>query len=482
MLITSLLLALSASAPCKAASGDAAAVLHRAADVLGMTRTSGHVLRVNATDIITHDYESDRTYSPYLLQASRFVEWFDAMTGADRITTSEGMIGGQQYGGSTTIGSRFASYGVRDTTLIPSAQLHSQLDATRTLNAWAVVADWLAAGDARVTQVCELRDYPRLVLTRNTDHGVESLYIDQKSGYPVSLGRKERSYLWGSSDVQYVFATWTVTSGVHVPGTATRVVDGSPEITRSFGRVDLVAVDSAPRMTMPPNVQPMQREVAAFLSPTAPDTIRVSDRTFLLRNPGYQEVVTLARDTVFVFDATQGEERARRDSAWIGKLFPGKHAIAVVVTDLAWPHVAGVRYWVAQGATIVSHRASQSFLARVVDRRWADNPDLLERARARGVKMKFRAVNDSLRLAAGDVTLFAIDGPSSEGALAAYVHGDHFLWASDFVQTLRAPTQYLDEVTAAVSRMGYTPSRLAAEHLPLSDWSAVERVGHQVGR
>ena len=122
----------------------------------------------------------------------------------------------------------------------------------------------------------------------------------------------------------------------------------------------------------------------------------------MLRNPGYQETLTLARDTVFVFDATQGEARARQDSAWIGKLFPGKHPIVVVVTDLAWPHVAGVRYWVAQGATIVSHRASRPFLERVVDRRWTDQPDLLERVRARGVRLKFRAVDDSLRLAGGD--------------------------------------------------------------------------------
>ena len=201
----------------------------------------------------------------------------------------------------------------------------------------------------------------------------------------------------------------------------------------------------------------------------------MSDKTFLLRNPGYQETLTLARDTVFVFDATQGDARARQDSAWIGKLFPGKHPIVVVVTDLAWPHVAGVRYWVAQGATIVSHRASQPFLERVVSRRWTDVPDVLERARPRGVRLKFRPVDDSLRLAGGDITVFAIDGPSSEGALAGYVRDDRFLWASDFVQTLQQPTQYLDEVLAAVRRMRYDPSRLAAEHLPLAEWRAAAR-------
>lgn len=470
---------------CKPASGDAAAVLRRAADVMGMTASAGRILRINGTDIVTHDYESDRPYLPYLLQPSRFTEWFDPTSGADRTSTSESMVGGYQYGGTTTLGSRIASYAVNDTTIVPSTALHGQLDVVRPLNAWAVVADWIAWGDARVTQTCDLREYPRLVLTRGGDKTAgdgraERLYVDRKSGYPVALERRESHYLWGQTDVQYVYATWLRVGNAHVPGTATRLVDGAPEITRSFGRIGVVPADSAPRMVLPPNAVPMRSEIAAFLSPSTPDTIRVSANTVLLRNPGYQETLTLARDTVFVLDATQGEARARQDSAWIGKLFPGRHPIAVVVTDLAWPHVAGVRYWVAQGATIISHRASRSFLQRVVDRRWTDAPDLLERVRKAGVAMKFRAVDDSLRVAGGALTLFAIDGPSSEGSLAAYVHADRFVWASDFVQTLRQPTQYLDEVTAAVRRMGYAPARLAAEHLPLTDWAATTRFDTRV--
>ena len=253
MLTAILALGLAAAPSCKPASGDAVAVLHRAADVMGMTRADHRVLRVNGTDIITHDYESDRPYAPYLLQPSRFTEWFDPVTGADRITTSESMVGGYQYGGSTTLGARTASYGVRDTSLIPSPALHAQLDASRALNAWAVIADWTASGDARVARLCDLREYPRLVLTRQSDHGPEALYIDQKSGYPIALERREAHYLWGSTDVQYIFATWLRTGDVHVPGTATRLVDGAPEITRSFGRVELIAADSAPRLALPPN-------------------------------------------------------------------------------------------------------------------------------------------------------------------------------------------------------------------------------------
>ena len=216
----------------------------------------------------------------------------------------------------------------------------------------------------------------------------------------------------------------------------------------------------------------MKPALAAFLAPSRPDTARVSDNVFVLRNGGYGEVVALDRDTVFVFDATQGEERVRQDSLWIAALFPGHHPVVLVVTDLAWPHVAGVRAWVARGAIVVGHRAARGFLERVVNRRWTLSPDLLERRRAHAV-FRFRAVTDSMSLAGGDIVVFPIDGVASEVALAAFVRPAKFLWASDFVQDVSAPTQYVDEVAAAVRRVGVSPSVVAAEHMKLIPWSRV---------
>jgi len=96
--------------------------------------------------------------------------------------------------------------------------------------------------------------------------------------------------------------------------------------------------------------------------------------------------------------------------------------------------------------------------------------------RRAAVTPRLRVVGDSLELAGGEITLFAIDGVASEGALAAFLAPDRFLWASDYVQTLAAPTQYLDETSAAVDRMRLSPVRLAAEHLKLSSWEDAKRL------
>jgi hypothetical protein len=390
-------------------------------------------------------------------------------------------IGGYEFGGAT-LGDSRASYVVRDTSLLPNEQTHGSLYETRPLNVWAMLDDWFAAPDVRVEGRCQYRDYPRIVLSRRGITGTERLFVDPKSGYPTKLDRIEPHYLWGQVHVQFVYSTWERIGDAHLPGASFRVVDGETVIARTFGDRHFAPRDSAPALALPTRATAMSIAIPAFLNPSRPDTVRVSATTFLLRNRGYAETVTLARDTVFVFDATQGDERVRQDSLWIDALFPGHHPVVVVVTDIAWPHVAGVRAWVARGATIVSHRAARQFLTEVVNRRWTLAPDLLEHRRQR-VTFKFRAVDDSLPLAGGQILIFPIDGAASEVALAAFVRPERFLWASDFIQDASAPTQYLDEVFAAVQRAGVSPVQVAAEHLPLTPWdrlgSLAERVAHR---
>jgi hypothetical protein len=275
---------------------------------------------------------------------------------------------------------------------------------------------------------------------------------------------------------EYVYSTWERLGENYLPGVSFRVVDGRTTVERTFGPTSLIASDSAPLTRVPETKSPMGYPLPAFLTPSRPDTVRVSATTFLLKNRGYTEMVTLARDTVFIFDATQGEARAREDSVWIGKLFSGRHPVAVVVTDLAWPHVSGVRFWVSRGATIIAHKAARPFLQSVVDRRWTLAPDVLERQPR---SMRFVGVSDTRKLAGGDVLLFPIDGIGSEVALSAYVANSRFLWASDYVQSLKKPTAYVDEVVRAAERVGVRPERLAAEHMALVRWDTVSQLARR---
>jgi hypothetical protein len=368
---------------------------------------------------------------------------------------------------------------MRDTLTRPSGA--TARDA-RALDPWLVVAEWKADKSAKFAGECLYRDRWRTVLERTTVFGKERLYVDALRAFPTKLEFDEPHYLWGQIHVENVYSDWVAPKGAKAsyPGSTFRVEDGVTMESRTVSGPSLVVVprDSAPKMTLPADAPDMRKpSTRAYAGgSTDPDTVRVGPTTYLLVNRNYTETVTLQKDTVYLLDATIGEDRARQDSSWIARLFPGRHPVVVVVTDLAWPHVAGVRFWTARGATIVSHAQSRGFLQKVTARKWLE-PDALEASKApRGAQMRSRTITDSMAFAGGAVRAYEIAGVGSDGALMVYLPADRYLWASDYVQSVRAPTQYGSEVVDAVRRVGVTPAKFAAEHLPLTEWDVLAKL------
>jgi hypothetical protein len=456
---------------CAQPAADASAILARAREVMGFPRSGESVLHLRTVAAAEQNYQSDRTYPPFFSAMQVSEEWFDPQTGAERVSTQTTFPGG---GGPAQTTLTDAGRGFRlagsDWRPLPASALQQ-----RWLNAWAVIRDWVAAGDARVAGRETYRDYVRVVLERTAPFGKHRLFLDPKSGFPVKLEFEEKHYLWGQRRIEYLYSNWTMSGGVLVAGSSFRLADGRIEISLTAGEVGLVGRDAAPSMALPQSPTATTDSLPLFLQPIDPEVKQVGPSTYLLTNPGYTETATRVGDEVIIFDATQAEERARKDAAAIGRLFPGYKKVTLVVTDLAWPHVAGVRYWVANGATVIAHKAAREFLESVVERRWTLAPDLLESRRATA-KLNFVGIEGAYSVAGGGVSLYPIDGIGSEVAVMGYIAADRFLWASDYIQTVAKPSLYATEVWRAVQREQLHPERTAAEHLPLTPWSKIDEL------
>jgi hypothetical protein len=446
--------------------------LARAKEVMGFARADRMVIHYRAVAASEQNYQSDRTYPPFFSAMQIKEAWFDLKSGVQRVSSLTTFPGDGPSPAQVSFTDAKRAFGLarEQFSLLPRASFQS-----RYLNPWAVIADWVAAADARFADRELYRDYQRVVLTRTTLEGEQRLFIDPKTGFPVKLDLEETHYLWGQRQIEYLFTNWTLSGGIMVPGSSFRIADGKIEISQTFGDVKIIAHDAAPSLLLPESLTQSVAVLPLFLQPLDLNVVQVGPKTYLLSNPGYTEAVTEVGSDIFIFDATQGEGRATKDAAAIAKLFPGRHKVTVVITDLAWPHVAGVRYWVANGATIVSHKGAREFLQSVVDRRWMLAPDLLERRR-KTAKLKFVGVDRVYSLAEGAITLHPIDGISSEVALMGYLVSDRFLWASDYIQTIDEPNAYATQVWNATRRDGLHPERTAAQHLPLTAWSKIEEL------
>jgi len=445
----------------------AQSLLERAVAAVNYAKAGDRVVHYQFTFSEIQNYQSERTYPPYIDVVANAEAWFAPRSGLLRIDAQPIIPG---YAMPKQVALYADEIGVTiaqdRATRIPQSELK-----LRNLNAWAVLYDWIHTANVRVVGRENYRDYPRVVLARPTAEGEQRLFLDPKSGLPVKLDYTEPHYLWGQRHIECVYGLWQLQGDLLVNAAAFRLADGELEISATVGDGNLVADDAALKLQMPQVSEPKE-SLPVFLRPTPPKVVQVTPDTYLLSNRGFTEAVTLANNEIYIFDATQGDDRARQDAAEIARLFPGTHKINVVVTDLAWPHVAGVRYWAAQNATIIAHPAARNFLESVVNRRWTLHPDVLEKNR-KSAKFHFIAVEHKTPFAGGKLELAPIDGIGSETVLMGYVPSDHFLWSSDYIQNITEPTQYAKEVLTAVRREGWQPQQAAAEHVPLFAWEKI---------
>lgn len=439
--------------------------LDRAARAVLPDDTTNRVLAWRASHDTPLWEQSDRMYAPHIPNANLTERWFDWQSGVEGRGSIERRTAAGQRPPQLYDYARI--YAARDTMVTAWPEMQARLFRYGAFNPWLVLRAWRQhAANARPIQRCLYRDAWRVVLERDG----ERLYLSESDGVPVKLERTESHYLWGQVKAEYLWSTWWgVTGGGSYPNAAFRFFDGAlyDRAGVSQFQMRLVPRDSAPRLDVT-GAQSASPSPAFDL----PDTIRVSDNTWVLQTRAYSHAVTLRRDTVFLFDATTSEARSRGDSAWIARLFPGRHPVVLVVTDLAWPHISGVRFWVARGATVVSHRASESFLRRVVDRRWTLNPDLLESTR-QAAPFRFRAVDDSLRLAGGDIVIHALRNTSTETAVGAWIAPDRFFWAGDYVQG-GGTSPYARDVVSTIRQLGLVPLTVGAQHVSTTPWPTLE--------
>jgi hypothetical protein len=457
---------------CTTATGEGAELLARGIATAGVSAIQG-AFRFSGTETSVQAFQSDRMYPPFIAATNAAEFTFDPATGAERARTLT--PAGQP--GRDLIRTQHALLALRDTLIFPAPNAFRFFETQRALNPLAVMVDWQTSGTVKVVARCIFRDFPRVVLSRGT--AGERLYLEARTGLPSKYERQEPHFLWGQVHVEYVYATWWQAGPAMLPIVAVRYVDGVEEFRRDVSLPQgsepigksVALTDAFPR-ALPSPLPDHTGTPDGSQTPQPVDTVRVADNTWLLKTPAYTHAATMVRDTVYLFDATTAEWRSRADSVWLSKLFPGSRATVLVVTDLAWPHIAGVRFWVARGATVVTHRLSRDFLQRVVARPFTLNPDQLEQGR-KTVRPRWVFVDSTATLAGGAIRLSGIDGPSSEGALMAFLPSGGFLWAGDYIQDPDSPSTYAREVMAAARRAGFAPTRVAAQHLRLTAWDKV---------
>ena len=295
---------------------------------------------------------------------------YDARTSHEDLTRRQGNNPPQGGGGTplqgdqravTVVNGNFA-WNVNGTNIVPQPAAAE----VRQLDIWLSPHGFLkaAAAATNVTatpMTLEGRKFTILSFTLNNKYRVNAHITDQNL--------VERTQTWVANPVfgdlvyEHRFTDYKDYNGVKFPGII-HSHQGDPSIFPGHNWMEVrptaVQVNAAS-----PAVAVTDAVRAAVIAPVRAESQQLANGVWMIAGGSHNSVLVEFRDFVAVIEAPQDENRSLAVIAEVQRLVPTKPIQYVVNTHHHFDHSGGLRTYVAQGTTVVTHEANRDFYQNV---------------------------------------------------------------------------------------------------------------------
>jgi glyoxylase-like metal-dependent hydrolase (beta-lactamase superfamily II) len=312
------------------------------------------------------------------------------------------------------------------------------------------------------------------------------LFLNRWTHLPTLLEVTRDDSIWGDVVERRWFGFWTLEAGgLMYPRQTTTEWNGLPFMDETVqgltvdGPIDetLFAIPAEAKAAFAANASAAVGMGSLTLDPSR--AVALAD--WLVQLPGGFNVALVNQpDGVVIIEGTTSSGYSQAVIAEAEKRFPGRPIKAVVTTSDAWPHIAGMREYVARGTPIYALDLNVDILTRLASAPRTFSPDALARAPKRP---DFRPVSDRVTIGSGEtrMELIPVRGETGERMMLAWFPGLRTLYSSDLIQRNRpgSPTPFfmpsmVAEVVDAARREGLTDVQQAfGMHLPPMPWTTI---------
>ena len=352
-----------------------------------------------------------------------------------------------------------------------------------------VLLSALDATDLRAESDVVLQAVPHHVVAWSWGKFPVRLFLNANTGLPTAVESvRPHPYdtfwsVWGDVTSRVYFSYWTLEpGGIHYPRqwdlvrngvsyksfTVAELTFNPPLPADSFALPATAREAFEARGKLTVNERPLGR----------PDNPAQELAPGVVLIPGSWNV-TLVRqaDGVVVLEAPISSGYSAKVIAEAERRFPGVPVKAVVTTSDSWPHIGGLREYVARGIPVYALDLNRPILERLTSAPHTLEPDALAR-KPRQPKWHIVSGKTVVGDGANRIELYPIGGESSERMMMAYLPGQRLLYGSDLVQGAQADgtffmPQYLSELMEAVSRKQLEPGNVFAMHTGVTPWAKV---------
>jgi glyoxylase-like metal-dependent hydrolase (beta-lactamase superfamily II) len=153
-------------------------------------------------------------------------------------------------------------------------------------------------------------------------------------------------------------------AGVKLP-TLLHIHQGDPRLSVAHNSMEITLNNIQPNVSVPALTVPDAVQKAAAPRERA-ESQKLSDGVWLIAGGSHNSIAVEFRDFGAVIEAPLNEERSIAVLGEVNRLLPNKPIRYVVNTHHHFDHSGGLRTYLAQGATIVTHQANREYYERVL--------------------------------------------------------------------------------------------------------------------
>ena len=332
----------------------------------------------------------------------------------------------------------------------------------RTMEIWTTPHGFLKAAAANNATAQPSNDGSEITLTMAGNHK----YV----GRINAQNQVERVQTWidnpvlGDTPVEIAYSDYRDFNGVQFPARIVRTQGGYPVLD-----ITVSAVTKNPAVDLP-----VPDQVRSYTPPPVTVTAeKLADGVYYIKGGTHHSVAIDQRDHIVVVEGPQDEARSNAVIAKVKETIPNKPIKYLVNTHVHFDHSGGVRTYVAEGATIVTHEMNKPYYEKA----WAAprtlNPDKMSQANKTAT---FETFSDKHVLTDGkrSIEVYPIDGNGHNDAFAmVYLPAEKILmevdaWAPPAANTPPPlpPSPFAVNLYENIQRLKLDVRQIAALHGP----------------
>jgi hypothetical protein len=195
----------------------------------------------------------------------------------------------------------------------------------------------------------------------------------------------------------------------------------------------------------------------------------------VIKLPGRWDVAYVKqKDGIVIIEAPISSGYSAKVLKEAKRRFPNEKIKGVITTSDAFPHIGGIRQYVAEAIPVYALDLNRPIVERLLAARHTSEPDLLQ-TKPRKPDLKIISRKTTIGDGANRLELYPIRSETGERMLMIYFPEHKLLYGSDLVQkSLKGGffmPQYLSEIVQAAERNNLSVDHVFAMHTDLTPWS-----------